>query len=136
LSSTEVNVERHKEGINKMKRKLLALVLLAGGSVFGGITIGIHIGKPPAPRAEMARPASPGSGYTFVAGYWYPVEGKYQWHDGYWSRPPYSGALWIAPRHDGEQYFPGYWQGPGGARVDHDHDSDSGHDRDYGGDHH
>jgi len=126
----------YEERESGMKKRILALVLLVGGSVFGGITIGIHIGRPPAAKVEVVRPASPGAGYTFVAGYWYPVEGKYVWHAGYWSRPPYDGAVWVVPHHDGEQYFPGYWQGPGGARVDHDHDSDGGKDRDYPGEHH
>ena len=113
-----------------MKTKLLALVLLASGTIFAGITLGIHIGAPPAPRV-VVQPASPGEGYMWVGGYWYPVEGKYQWHDGYYSRPPYEGAVWVSPRHDGEQYYSGYWQGPGRERVEHDHDSDRDHDRDY-----
>ena len=113
-----------------MKTKLLALVLLASGTIFAGITLGIRIGAPPPPRV-VVQPASPGEGYTWVGGYWYPVSGKYQWHDGYYSRPPYEGALWVAPRHDGKQYYSGYWQGPGRERVEHDHDSDRGHDRDY-----
>jgi hypothetical protein len=118
-----------------MKMKLLALMLLAGGSVFGGITLGIHIGAPPAPRVVAVRPVSPGPGYTFVDGYWYPVSGHYKWHDGYWSRPPYEGALWVGPHHDGQQYYAGYWQGPGRERVEHDHGSDRKHNRDYRDEH-
>ena len=114
-----------------MKTKLLALVLLASGSMFAaGISVGIHIGAPP-PERIIVRPASPGAGYAWVGGYWYPVGGRYRWHDGYYSRPPYEGALWIAPRHDGEQFYSGYWQGPGRERVEHDHHSDRNHDRDY-----
>jgi hypothetical protein len=112
-----------------MKKKLLALVLLASASMFA-IDIGIHIGAPPPIRIER-RVASPGPGYTFVAGYWYPVGGHYKWHAGYWSRPPYEGAVWVGPRHDGQQYYNGYWQGPGRERVEHDHASDHGRDRDY-----
>ena len=113
-----------------MKTKLLALVLLASGTMFAGITVGIRIGAPPAPRV-IVRPASPGEGYTWVGGYWYPVGGRYRWHNGYYSRPPYQGAVWIEPRHDGQQYYAGYWQAEGRERVEHDHDSDRGHDRDY-----
>jgi hypothetical protein len=117
-----------------MKKKLLAFVLLAVGSVFAGVTIGVQIGPPPPPRIEI-RHASPGAGYSYVGGYWYPVSGHYKWHGGYWSRPPYEGAAWVVPHHDGHQYYPGYWQGPGRERVEHDHDSDRAHDRDYPGDH-
>jgi hypothetical protein len=113
-----------------MKKKLLALVLLAAGSMFA-IEIGINIGAPPPPRVVRVRPVSPGPGYTYVEGYWYPVGGHYHWHAGYWSRPPYEGAVWVAPRHDGRQYFNGYWQGPGRERVEHDHASDHRRDRDY-----
>ena len=113
-----------------MKKKLLALVLLAAGSMFA-IEIGIHIGAPPPPRIVHVRIASPGPGYTYVEGYWYPVRGHYTWHAGYWSRPPYEGAVWIAPRHDGQQYYNGYWQGAGRERVEHDHASDRNHERDY-----
>jgi hypothetical protein len=119
-----------------MKKRLLALALLAGGCLFAGVSLGITIGAPPAPRVVVVRPPSPGEGYSFVDGYWYPVGGHYRWHAGYWSRPPYAGALWIAPHHDGHQYFNGYWQGSGGERVEHNHASDRRRDRDYPGDRH
>ncbi len=120
-----------------MKKKLLILALLAGGSVFGqGFSIGIHIGAPPQPRIVRVRPRSPGPGYTYVEGYWYPVNGRYTWHNGYWSRPPYQGAVWISPHHDGEQYFNGYWQGEGHDRVEHDHGWDRQKGRDYHEDRH
>jgi hypothetical protein len=118
-----------------MKMKMFAATLFAAVSMFGAVTLGIRIGPPPPPRI-VVRTHSPGPGYTYVEGYWYPVGGHYKWHGGYWSRPPYEGALWIGPHHDGQQYFPGYWQGPGRERVEHDHDSDRNHDRDYQGDHH
>ena len=103
-----------------MKNKLLAFALLASGALFGQISLGIHIGPPPAPRVVRIRPVQPGQGYNWVDGYWYPVNGRYSWHEGYWSRPPYEGARWIGPRHDGQQFFAGYWEGNHG-RVEHDH---------------
>ncbi len=54
-----------------MKKKLLALVLLASASMFA-IEIGINIGAPPPPRIVHVRPVSPGPGYNYVEGYWYP----------------------------------------------------------------
>ena len=37
-----------------------------------------------------------------------------------------TGAHWVEPRHDGERYFEGLWDGDRG-QVAHDHRSD--HDR-------
>jgi hypothetical protein len=121
-----------------MKSKLLALVLLAGGSLFGQISLGIRIGPPPAPRVVRVQPVAPGPGYLWVQGYYYPVGGHYKWHDGYWSRPPYEGAYWVAPRHDGQMFFEGHWEGPRG-QVAHDHRWDhdrNRRDRDRFEDHH
>jgi hypothetical protein len=115
-----------------MKQKLFVLMLLAGGALSAQISVGITIGRPPAPRIVRVRPVSPGPGYMFVEGYWYPVSGHYRWHEGYWSRPPYEGAVWIAPRHDGKQFFEGRWEGPRGVVV-HDHRFDHDRDRDYRG---
>jgi WXXGXW repeat (2 copies) len=114
-----------------MRKTLLALFLV--GSAFtlsAQIGIGIRIGPPPPPRVVAVRPASPGAGYLWVEGYQYPVNGHYRWHEGYWSRPPYEGAHWVGPRHDGQQFFAGYWDGDHG-RIEHDHHSDHGRDRDF-----
>ena len=78
----------------------------------------------------------------WVGGYWYPVGNHYKWHDGYWTRPPYAEAHWVAPRHDGERFFEGYWEGDHGRiahdhRWDHDRERDHhDHDRDHYGDRH
>jgi len=111
-----------------MMKKLLAIVLLAGGTLFGQVSIGIRIGPPPPPRVLRVRPVAPGPDFFWVDGYWYPAGGRYRWHDGYWTRPPYAGARWIAPRHDGEQFFNGYWEGDRG-RIEHDHRWDRERDR-------
>src|SRR5262245_40753986 len=113
-----------------MNTKLIALTLLAGGAVFGQVSIGIQIGPPPPPRVVSVLPARPGPGFIWVEGYWYPVGHKYKWHDGYWTRPPYGGARWIGPRHDGQRFYEGYWEGDHGRR-DHDHHWDRKHDRDW-----
>lgn len=112
-----------------MKVKLLALVLLTAGAVFGQISLGVRIGTPPPPRVLMVQPQSPGEGYAWIGGYWYPVGHRYRWHEGYWTRPAYEGARWVEPRHDGERYYAGHWDGPRG-RIEHDHHSDRNHDRD------
>jgi hypothetical protein len=112
-------------------KKLLAILLLAGGTMFGAqVSFGITIGPPPPPRVVRVRPVAPGPDYFWVDGYWYPVDGRYRWHDGYWTRPPYGGARWIAPRHDGERFFEGYWECDRG-RFQHDHRWDRDRDRDW-----
>jgi len=78
------------------------------------------IGAPPPPRVVAVVLPSPAPEYVWVTGYWYPVGRHYKWHEGYWTRPPYEGARWIPPRHDGERYYTGHWEGDGG-RVEHDH---------------
>jgi hypothetical protein len=116
-----------------MKTKLLAVLLLAAGSVFGAqISIGVTIGPPPPPHGVRVRPPGPGPGFVWIEGYWYPVGHRYKWHEGYWTQPPYPGAVWVVPRHDGRQFFEGYWEGEHG-RTAHDHQSDRDRDRDYHG---
>ena len=115
-----------------MKAKLLALMLLAMGAVFAQLSIGVRIGAPPPMRIMRHQPRSPGPDYLWIGGYWYPNGNHYRWHEGYWTRPAYEGARWVEPRHDGQRYFAGYWEG-GRGRVDHDHqwDRQRGHNRDF-----
>jgi hypothetical protein len=113
-----------------MRKTLMALALLAGGAVYGQVSIGIRIGAPPPPRVVAVVPARPGPEFIWVEGYWYPVGGRYRWHEGYWTRPPYGGARWVGPRHDGDRFFEGYWEGDRG-RYEHDHKFDKHHDRDW-----
>ena len=106
---------------------LFAAALLAAGSGMNAqVSLGIRIGPPPPERVVRVQPRQPGPGYVWVGGYWYPVGSHYKWHEGYWSRPPYEGAHWVGPHHDGQQFFVGYWDGDHG-RVEHDHHWD--HDR-------
>jgi hypothetical protein len=113
-----------------VKTKLLSLMLLAAGAVFGQISIGISIGPPPPPRVYRVRPVAPAPGFVWVDGYWYPQGHKYRWHDGYWTRVPYAGAAWIGPRYDGGRFYEGYWQGPRGD-FKHDHKWDKKRERDW-----
>jgi len=102
-----------------MKTKLLALLLLAGSSMFAGnFYFGVRVGPPagyyvatppPPPVVAYAAPA-PRPGYVWVGGYWYPYRGRYSWHAGYWARRPYAGAYWVAPRYYGHHYYGGYWR--------------------------
>lgn len=89
-------------------KKLLAAMLLTAGLGFGQVSLGIRIGPPPAPRVVRVRPVAPGPGYFWVDGYWYPDGGRYHWHEGYWTRPPYAGAHWVGPRHEGGMFYAGF----------------------------
>ena len=92
------------------------------------VSFGLSIGQPPAPRRYRV-PPRPGPDYEWVEGYWYPVNGRWTWHDGYWTRPPYEGAYWVAPYYDGGRYYGGEWEGPRG-NVEHDHRWDRSRGRD------
>jgi hypothetical protein len=35
---------------------------------------------------------------------------RYVWRAGYWSRPPYAGAVWVGPRYAGRRYYEGHWR--------------------------
>jgi WXXGXW repeat (2 copies) len=125
---------------------LAAALLPAVPALHAQISLGIRIGPPPRPRVVRVLPPNPGPGFLWVEGYWYPQGNHYRWHDGYWTRPPYEGARWIGPHHDGQQFFEGYWEGDRG-RFEHDHRwdhdryrddryDDHDHDRDRHDDHH
>ena len=108
-----------------MKTKLLAVLLLAGSSMFAaprfyfgvGVGAGPYFGHryyaapPPVVRYHaVVRPVYPGPGYSWIDGYYYPVGPRYEWRAGYWARPPYRGANWVAPRYFGHYYYHGYWR--------------------------
>lgn len=102
-----------------MKAKLLALVFLAGTAAFAGPRFFVGFGYAPAPVTVYApppapvvayAPPSPGYGYSYVPGYWYPAGPRYAWRTGYWARPPYARSYWAAPRYSGRRYYGGYWR--------------------------
>jgi hypothetical protein len=107
---------------------LSALLLTPASAVQAQVSFGVRIGAPPAERAYRV-PPQPGPDYEWVGGYWYPMNGHYAWHNGYWTHPPYSGAYWVAPYYERGEYYPGYWQGRQG-QVHHDHGWDRTRERD------
>ena len=113
---------------------LSTLLLTAVPASAAQVSFGIRIGPPPAPRVVRTLPPRPGPDFIWVDGYWYPVGNHYRWHAGYWTRPPYPGAHWVGPRHEGGEFYNGYWDGPRG-RFDHDHRWDRDRDRDRDRDH-
>ena len=104
-----------------MKIKILALLLLAGCSMFAGprVVVGFGFGYPAAPVVAYAppppppvyyAPPAPGYGYSWVGGYYYPVGPRWAWRQGYWARPPYARSYWVAPRYYRGRYYRGYWR--------------------------
>lgn len=114
-----------------MKTKVLAILLLAGSSLFARthVSIGIGVGvggyypaygyyyAPPPPVYYAPRPAyyAPAPvyaapGYVWIPGYSYPVGPRWGWRPGYWARPPFAHAYWVAPFYGGGRYHHGYWR--------------------------
>lgn len=122
----------------KSKLKVLAVALIAGGSMFAQtrLSIGVNVGGygpgvlPPPPAYAAYRPACPGPGYTWVDGYWTPQGGRNVWIDGFWRAP----AVVAAPHYVAPRYVPPRGFGHNDFRADRGHDrgDDRGHDRDRG----
>jgi hypothetical protein len=104
-------------------RKLLqtlaisTLLLVPAATANAQVSFGIRIGEPPPPRAYRV-PRQPGPGYVWIEGYQYPQGKRYVWRNGYWARPPYAGAYWVAPYHADGRYFAGRWEGARNRRPD------------------
>jgi len=106
-----------------MKTKLMAMLIVAGGSLFAQhLSVGVGIGAPgyygvrpvaPLPVVVGAyRPPCPGPGYAWIDGYY----GAYgNWIGGYWTLPPYAG-YWGGPRYAGPGFRAGGFVGGGYAR--------------------
>jgi hypothetical protein len=93
-----------------MKTKLLAMMLLAGGSMFaqtrfsvgvgiGGYSAGVY--QQPPPYGYGVPPCAPG--YIWVDGYCVPDYGPNVVVGGYWNRA-YRGNYRVAPRFDNRFY--------------------------------
>ncbi len=108
---------------------LAALLLAPAATARAQVSFDVHIGTPPPPPHAYHVPPQPGPDYVWVEGYQYPQGGHYKWHDGYWTRPPYAGAYWVAPFHSNNQYYAGHWEGNHG-NVNHNHSWDHTPQRD------
>ena len=106
----------------------MTLLLAPTSAARAQVSFGVQIGPEPAPRAYRV-PRQPGPNYIWIEGYWYPEAGRYRWHNGYWTLPPYPGAYWVEPYHIGGQYYLGHWEG-GGRRFEHNHRWDRSRQRD------
>lgn len=116
----------------KTKLRLLALALIAGGTMFAQtrFSIGIGVGgyAPayyPPPAYQQYVPPCPGPGYTWTDGYWAPQGGRNVWIQGYW-RAPYVNS-YVAPRYYNS--YRGYDRDRDWDRGREHRDWDRGHDR-------
>lgn len=84
-----------------MKTKLLAMVLMAGSTMFAGVRFGVGVGFgiPVPARVVVAAPIPPCPGPGYV------------WNNGIWVAPPYAGAYGVVPRYVSGRYIGGYWAG-------------------------
>ncbi|MDB4965671.1 MAG: hypothetical protein JWN44_1360 [Myxococcales bacterium] len=78
------------------------------GETKNQVTVQVN-SAPPAEKTEANRPAAPGFGYIWVAGYWDYLDGNYVWRDGRWvqgkpdyeyirARYEYDGKAWLFHR--------------------------------------
>ena len=87
-----------------MKTKLLAVMLLVGGSLFAQTRFSVGVGfggqgdgsylAPPSYADDI--PPCPGPDYYWVDGYWSPDHGRNTWVAGSWNKQPFS----VAPPFD------------------------------------
>ena len=87
-----------------MKTKLLAVMLLAGGSMFAQTRFSVGVGfggqgdgsyqAPPSYASDI--PPCPGPDYYWVDGYWSQDHGRNTWIAGYWTREQFN----VAPHFD------------------------------------
>ena len=91
-----------------MKTKLLAIMLLAGSSMFAQNRFSVGIGlrgngagfNQPFPSYASNIPPCPGPDYTWVDGYWSQDYGRNTWVAGYWNRRPFNSGYQVGPRFD------------------------------------
>jgi len=96
-----------------------ALTVSAGCSVISSdtssadsknaLTMQVRDAPPPEKTETADKPAAPGMGYIWVAGYWDYLDGNYVWRDGRWvqakpdyeyvrARYEYDGKSWLFHR--------------------------------------
>ena len=107
-----------------MTSRLAKLLLIGGAALSLGVVadlapaqaaevgVGVNLelapNEPPPLRVEPV-PPPPYAEAFWVRGHWHWVGARWAWRAGYWARPPYAHASWVAPRYYGGRYFGGYW---------------------------
>jgi hypothetical protein len=95
--------------VNQMKTKLLAMMLLAGGTTMfaqSRFSVGVNVGGvgagffQSAPSPDYFVPYSPGPDYFFVDGYWARDHGHRRWVAGSWQRRAFNNRSRFDGRYD------------------------------------
>ena len=115
----------------KTKLGVLAVALIAGGTMFAQtrLSIGVGVGGfgpgyyPPPAYAQYVPPC-PGPDYSWVDGYWAPQGGRNVWIAGFW-RAPVARGYRVAPRYVAPRYYNSF------RGNDRDHDRGRDHDNRY-----
>jgi hypothetical protein len=83
--------------LSSLLKTLLALVFVFGASIAHAqeyVVPEVEVNSaPPPPRAEV-QTASPGGGYTWIAGHWAWRGGAHVWMPGHWAMAPQQGMVW------------------------------------------
>jgi len=101
--------------VNQMKTKLLAMMLLAGGTTMFAQTrfsVGVNVGGAgagffqSAPPPNYFVPTRPGSDYFFVDGYWAQDHRRRHWVAGFWQRRAFNNRSRFDNRfHDNDRRY-------------------------------
>ncbi|HZT76457.1 MAG TPA: hypothetical protein VFA27_07355 [Vicinamibacterales bacterium] len=107
-------------GLTVMALLATAATTHASSHVYVGVGIGVPAPVavapvPPPPVAPAYVPAAPyGYGYVWRPAYYVWTGYAYRAVPGAWVRPPYAGAVWVAPRWvsapRGAYFVRGYWR--------------------------
>jgi hypothetical protein len=94
----------------KTKLGVLAVALIAGGTMFAQTRLSIGVGVGgfgpgyyPPPAYSQYVPPCPGPDYSWVDGYWVPQGGRNVWIAGFWRAPVVRG--YRAPRYVAPRYY-------------------------------
>ena len=118
------------------KLKILAVALIAGGTMLAQprVSIGVGIGgygpgyyQPPAYAQYM--PPCHGPDYAWVDGYWIPRGGRNVWIAGFWRAPSMHYGYRAAPRYVGPRYDNSYQNRGGERRGNGGHGNSNGYRR-------
>jgi hypothetical protein len=115
----------------KTKLGVLAVALIAGGTMFAQTRLSIGVGVGgfgpgyyPPPAYSQYVPPCPGPGYSWVDGYWTPQSGRNVWIAGFW-RAPIGRSYRVAPRYVAPRYYNSFRGNDRGRDYGRDHDNRS-----------
>jgi hypothetical protein len=74
----------------------------------------VRVAAAPPPLRVEVQPASPGAGYTWIAGHWHWNGSQHVWIGGHWAVAPAGGYVWEPARWVAENgqwaFYAGHWR--------------------------